>query len=191
MLVFTWYIPDIYRLYVNVGDIAGIYHTKTSMGLFSTSHVPPSTGHIPGYNRYISGPSSDPALYPFEPLQQNIPMKTINSELVPWLIAKEGFNFGAAARRAWGEARRCARRDWRDEEGVGAGVGRRLLVPVLNRALQRRSASIWNRCVKASQLHSELSRAAAGAAVPRVSTVLEGHPGAGRDEDQIKIYPAS
>jgi hypothetical protein len=38
-------------------------------------------------------PPSDPLVNPFEPLQQNIPMKTINSELVPWLIAKEGFNF--------------------------------------------------------------------------------------------------
>jgi hypothetical protein len=38
-------------------------------------------------------PSLDPAVNPFEPLQQNVPMKTINSELVPWLIAKEGFNF--------------------------------------------------------------------------------------------------
>ena len=46
-LVYTWYIPGIYRLTVNIGDIGGIYHTKTSMGLFGTSHVPPSTGHIP------------------------------------------------------------------------------------------------------------------------------------------------
>ena len=38
-------------------------------------------------------PCSDPAVNPFEPLQQNVYMKTINSELVPWLIAKEGFNF--------------------------------------------------------------------------------------------------
>ena len=47
-LVYTWYIPDIYRLYVNVGDIGGIYHTTTSMGLLGTSHVPPSSGYIPG-----------------------------------------------------------------------------------------------------------------------------------------------
>ena len=46
--VYTWYIPGIYRLYDNIGDIGGIYHTKTSMHLFGTSHVPPSTGHIPG-----------------------------------------------------------------------------------------------------------------------------------------------
>ena len=44
---YTCYIPGIYRLYVNLGDIAGIYHTKTSIHLFGTSHVPPSTGHIP------------------------------------------------------------------------------------------------------------------------------------------------
>ena len=47
-LVYTRYIPGIYRLYDHVGDIGGIYHTKTSMHLFGTSHVPPSTGHIPG-----------------------------------------------------------------------------------------------------------------------------------------------
>ena len=41
----------------------------------------------------LPAPSSDPAVNPFEPLQQNVPMKTINSKLVPWLIAKEGFNF--------------------------------------------------------------------------------------------------
>ena len=38
-------------------------------------------------------PPSDPLVNPFEPLQQNVPMKAINTELVPWLIAKEGFNF--------------------------------------------------------------------------------------------------
>ena len=38
-------------------------------------------------------PSSDPMANPFEPLQQNIPMKTITSELVQWLISKEGINF--------------------------------------------------------------------------------------------------
>ena len=54
-LVYTRYIPGIYRLYDHVGDIGGIYHTKTSMHLFGTSHVPPSTSHIPGYNRYIPG----------------------------------------------------------------------------------------------------------------------------------------
>ena len=54
-LVYTWYIPGIYRLYVNLGDIAGIYHTKTSMNLFGTSHVPPSTGHIPGISLIYPG----------------------------------------------------------------------------------------------------------------------------------------
>ena len=54
-MVYTWYLPGIYRLYDNIGDIGGIYHTKTLIHLFGTSHVPPSTGHIPGYNRYISG----------------------------------------------------------------------------------------------------------------------------------------
>ena len=53
--VYTWYIPDIYRLYVNVGDMAGIYRTKTSMHLFGTSHVPPSTGHIPGIYLLYTG----------------------------------------------------------------------------------------------------------------------------------------
>ncbi len=64
-LVFTWYIPGIYRLYDNIGDIGGIYHTKTSIHLFGTSHGPPSTGHIPdiylihklyqAYTYYIPG----------------------------------------------------------------------------------------------------------------------------------------
>ena len=64
-LVYTWYIPGIYRLYDNIGDIGGIYHTKTSIHLFGTSHVPPSTGHIPdiylihklyqAYTYYIPG----------------------------------------------------------------------------------------------------------------------------------------
>ena len=55
IVVLTWYIQGIYLLYVNVGDIEGICHTKTSMHLFGTSHVPPSPGHIPGYIRDIPG----------------------------------------------------------------------------------------------------------------------------------------
>jgi hypothetical protein len=30
---------------------------------------------------------------PFAALRRNVPMKTINAELVPWLIAKEGYIF--------------------------------------------------------------------------------------------------
>ena len=55
IVVLTWSIPGIYLLYVNLGDIGGICHTKTSIHLFGTSHVPPSTGHIPGYIRDIPG----------------------------------------------------------------------------------------------------------------------------------------
>ena len=59
IVVLTWYIPGIYRLYLNIGDLAGIYHTKTSMHLFGTSHVPPSTSHIPGYNGDADGKVND------------------------------------------------------------------------------------------------------------------------------------
>ena len=41
----------------------------------------------------LQAPSSDPMVNPFEALQQNVHQVGINSELVPWLIAKEGFNF--------------------------------------------------------------------------------------------------
>ena len=52
MLVYTWYILGIYRLYGNVGDIAGICHTKNSKHMIGTSHV--LTGHIPDiYLLYI------------------------------------------------------------------------------------------------------------------------------------------
>ena len=40
-MVYTWYLPGIYRLYDNIGDIGGIYQTKSLIHLFGTSHVPP------------------------------------------------------------------------------------------------------------------------------------------------------
>ena len=38
-------------------------------------------------------PSAVSTENPFAPLESNVPMKTINSKLVPCLIAKEGYNF--------------------------------------------------------------------------------------------------
>ncbi len=46
--VYTWYIPGIYLVYDNMGDIGGMCHKKTSMGLFCTSHVTTLTWYIPG-----------------------------------------------------------------------------------------------------------------------------------------------
>jgi len=77
-LVYTRYIPGIYRLYDNVGDIGGIYHTKTSIHLFGTSHVPPSTGHIPDiYLLY-------PGIWPVEGGTWLVPNKCI--EVFVWYI---------------------------------------------------------------------------------------------------------
>ena len=78
IVVLTWYIPGIYRLYVNLGDIAGIYHTKTSMHLFGTSRVPPSTGHIPGISLIY------PGIWPVEGGTWLVPNKCI--EVCVWYI---------------------------------------------------------------------------------------------------------